>query len=109
MRSKGGDELGHSGVGHGREHSVGFILFGGGTRWAVNEPSSHSVALLVHAAVANGGAVAVGCTVTDIAGEMPDFSEVLSFFNLPTTPPNEAGRRVDDDEGTSGYPNVRSV
>jgi DNA-binding protein YbaB len=48
-------------------------------------------------------------SLTDVDGEMPDFSEVLSFFNPPTTPPNEPATRVDDDEGTSAYPNVRNA
>jgi DNA-binding protein YbaB len=46
-------------------------------------------------------------SMTDIAGEMPDFSEVMSFFNPPTPPPNEP--RVEGDEENSAYPNVRNV
>jgi DNA-binding protein YbaB len=48
-------------------------------------------------------------SMTDVAGEMSDFSEVSSFFDPPTTPSNDAETRVEDDEGTSVYPHVRSA
>ncbi|OBF30219.1 hypothetical protein A5724_23635 [Mycobacterium sp. ACS1612] len=48
-------------------------------------------------------------SLTDVDGEMPDFSEVLSFFSPPTALPNEPETQVEVDEGSSAYPNVRKA
>ena len=48
-------------------------------------------------------------SMTDPSGEMPDFSQVLSLFNPPTTSPEQVETRFEDGEETSFYPNVRNV